>query len=98
MSKQKVILNDVKMISIAQRKKYIFAFFNENGTPQYRSAGEINKVPASATGVVFLKQLQSEHTYNGYDKITTTPYKTLSKRIGENQWEVDLDLLVEEFI
>lgn len=95
---QKVILSNTKMLSVAQRKAYILAFFGKNGTPQYRSVGDINKIPVEAQGVVFLKSLPTEHTYNGYAQISTTPYKVMSKLIGENQWEVDYDLLLEEFI
>lgn len=98
MSEQKVILSDAKMQSIAERKNYTIAFHIGDNVLQHLPAIAINKFTGTGLNAICLKPVQSVHTQFGDNLVTTSSYKIMSTRIGNDQWEVDYDLLLEEFI
>ena len=98
MSEEKVILSDAKMQSIALRKGYVLGFYVENDFVQFIPVHATNTLKGTKIRAIFLKKLQSVHNHSGDNFVITTPCKVMSTRTDDNQWEVDYDLLLEEFI
>ena len=96
MEKQAVTICNAQMIRGAKYAGFILGY-TYNGERHIGCPEDIVDLQEDVEAV-FLRQLVEERTNNGWDEIRTKKYEIVAKRIGDDQWEVPLDVILNDFI
>jgi hypothetical protein len=97
MEKQTVTICNAQMIRGAKYAGFFLGYKLPNGETVIGNPEDIIKLRID-DDAVFLKALPEEINHNGWDEIRTKKYEIVAKRIGDDQWEVPLEIILAEFL
>lgn len=96
MEKQTVTICNAQMIRGAKYAGLVFGY-TYNGERHTGCPEDIVDIQDD-TEAVFLKPLPEERTRIGWDEVRTQKYEIVAKRIGDDKWEVPLEVILNNFI
>lgn len=97
MENKQITINNAQMIRGAKYAGFFLGYKLPNGETAIGCPEDI-VVLRDDIEAVFLKALPEEINHNGWDEIRTRKYEIVAKRIGDDKWEVPLEIILSDFI
>lgn len=103
MEKKTFIINDAAMCRATARCNHITAIKTQNGDVDYYydtsiALNRLKELDNEAEMVLLKEQPTEEIIYDGFSSKETVSYEIVAKRIGEDQWEIDQQYLLDNFL
>lgn len=102
MENKKFIVSDGAMCRMTARCKHLTAVKDRNGFVEYyyETSIALSCLKENECGeVVLLKEEPKRKiVFDGFSSTETVSYEIVAKRIGEDQWEIDQQYLLDNFL
>lgn len=97
MENKQITINNAQMIRGAKYAGFLLGYKLANGESVIGCPEDIVHLRIDDEAV-FLKALPEEINHNGWDEIRTKKYEVVARRIGDDKWEVPLEIILSDFI
>lgn len=97
MENKQITINNAQMIRGAKYAGFLLGYKLANGEAVITNPEDIIKLRID-DDAVFLRVLPEEINHDGWDEIRTRKYEIVAKRIGDDKWEVPLEIILSDFI
>lgn len=103
MEKKTFIINDAAMCRATKRRAHLTAIKDAEGNVDYFydtniALNHLKELSGEVEVVLLKEEPVEEVTFDGFSSTETVSYEIVAKRIGEDQWEIDKQYLLDNFL